>query len=556
MLRFLKIQNLAVIDEAELEVDDGFVCLTGESGAGKSVLIDALLLLAGNRASSDLVRSGCTKAVVEAEFELNNTPSGLELLDGSQLFLRREVTNQGKSRAFVNGVMVPANVLQSYGEIAFEIHGQHGQQRLLKARNHQHIFEEQVGLKDSVQEFERLKADLMAQVHAYWELMDGEAARLKEMDFIQLQLDEIDGADPDERDRDLDLHLKRARNRELIRANRKELHELLGGRLVPDLARLEKVLADLLEYSPELKPYLEEVVSAATSLNDLHSETRYWNDPGEEKSLAELEDRESALNRLFLKYGKDIDEVLAERIRLAQRLETLNQDSGGLEGRFARLEQTYTALLRRRQQLHGAREKAIQGFVRRVKESLSVLALASADFRVENIWPDWPEQLARERSPRLPQPELQFLFSSNPGEQVRPLARVASGGELSRVLLALISAFKRTGSRLLVFDEIDAGLGGETAHAAGARLAHLGRAHQVFCVTHFAQVARFAGQQIKIEKQVKGGRTFTKLVTCNHEQRIAELARLMGGDARSESLRDHARTLLEEQREKDPQALS
>ena len=155
MLRFLKIQNLAVIDQAELEVGPGFICLTGESGAGKSVLIDALLLLAGARASSDLVRTGCQKAIVEAEFELEAGSQEMELLEDGQLFLRREVTAEGKSRAFVNGVMVPNGILQSYGELAFEIHGQHGQQRLLKSKNHLSLFESQTDLGDQLENWQR-----------------------------------------------------------------------------------------------------------------------------------------------------------------------------------------------------------------------------------------------------------------------------------------------------------------------------------------------------------------------------------------------------------------
>ena len=157
--------------------------------------------------------------------------------------------------------------------------------------------------------------------------------------------------------------------------------------------------------------------------------------------------------------------------------------------------------------------------------------------RSKNHWPAWPDDLPNQREFTLPPPQFQFLFSSNPGEPPKPLAKVASGGELSRLLIAMINAFQRSSSRLLVFDEIDSGIGGETAHAVGSKLKHLGERHQVFCVTHFAQVARFARQQIKIEKFVEEGRTFTTLVNCGREERISELARLMGGDPDSESLR-------------------
>lgn len=544
MLRYLKIQNLAVIDQAAIEIGAGFVCLTGESGAGKSVLIDALLLLGGGRAAADLVRTGCDKAVVEAEFELDEVSPELELLEGRELFLRREVSADGKSRAFVNGVMVPAGILGQYGELAFEIHGQHGQQRLLKPSFHREVFDEHSGLAEMVEDFERALDEFRANYRTYWNLKDSEAERLKEIDFLQMQIDEIDEVKPGEADLDLDQRLKVARNAEMIRSSRERLGTLLGRNLLPNLGEAEKLIDGLAEYLPELKPYLSEVSSVATSLGELRSELNVW-DPAEDADrLAELEARETALNRLFLKYGRDLEEVLAERKRLGARLQELRQAGAGLEDNWSGLLRQYEGLCKLRQALHQARLQGAETFAGNVRAHLGELALPGAVFEVDIQWADWPTSLEGVRELQLASPQIQFLFSPNPGESARALARVASGGELSRVLLALIAAFQRKTSRLLVFDEIDAGLGGETAHAVGRSLRQLGNLHQVLCVTHFAQVARFADQQIKLEKAVEGGRTFTRLVTCDFEARISELARLMGGDTASESLREHARALL------------
>jgi DNA repair protein RecN (Recombination protein N) len=369
---------------------------------------------------------------------------------------------------------------------------------------------------------------------------------LKELDFLQIQIGEIEEAGISEEDADLEIRLKRARNQEEIRANRHELNELLEDRLVPDSQRAEKLLEQLAEFEPHLQPYLEQTRSLTAVLGELRNETNVWDEEDEDaQSLDKLEDRESTLNKLFMKYGRDVEEVLAELSRLKTRREELLDDSAGLDTRWAQLEQQYAGLLAKGNALHGARQKGVKGFAAAVKRGLRDLSMPKAEFVVENEWPVWP-LLDREQTelPALSGPKLQFLFSSNLGEPVKPLTKVASGGELSRVLLALINAFQRPSRVLLVFDEIDAGLGGETAHTVGAKLAELGERHQVMCVTHFAQVARFANQQIKLEKKTAAGRTSTSLVICDYEERVAELARLMAGDAASQSLQEHARALL------------
>ena len=551
MLKHLKIENLAVIDRAELDLDAGFICLTGESGTGKSVLIDALLLLCGERASSDLVRTGCEKAVVEAVFERDTSDlpeTDLVLLEeGEELFLRREVRQDGKSRAFVNGVMVPNNLLQKYGELAFEIHGQHGQQRLLKPANHLAIFDDQNGLGDQASRFDEALEDFRQDYREYRERVEGEANRLKELDFLQVQIGEIEEAGISEDDADLEVRLKRARNQEKIRANRYDLNKLLEDQLVPDLQSAERLLLELAEFEPSLEPYSEQLTSLSAVLGELRHETSVWTEGEDDQDiLPQLEARESTLNKLFMKYGRDVPEVLAELDRLKARRETLLRDSEGLESRWAALENHYARLKAIREGLHRTRAKATTSFTKTVKAGLRELAMPKAEFVVENQWPTWPAQLDRHQSglPSLPGAKLQFLFSSNLGEPVKALTKVASGGELSRVLLALINAFQRPAKTLLVFDEIDAGLGGEIAHTVGAKLAQLGKHHQVMCVTHFAQVARFADQQIKLEKQTAKGRTFTSLAVCDYEQRVAELARLMAGNAASQNLQQHARELL------------
>lgn len=544
MLRYLKIENLAVIDQAELEVGDGFICLTGESGAGKSVIIDALLLLGGGRASADLVRTGNDKAIVEAEFEID-APLGdeeFDLLDGEQLFLRREVTKEGKSRSFVNGSAVPNAVLQRYSALAFEIHGQHGQQRLMKERTHLTIFDAQTKLTEQGRDFDRALSAFRKHWEHYWELRDGEAQRRRELDYIRQQIKEIKDVNPNEEDFDLDFRLRQARNTEAIRANRHDLHELLGRDLVPGLRKSKKLLEQLIEFDPVLEPYLEQVESLSYTLQDLHGDT--MGDWMPDDSLADLEQRENDLNRLFFKYGLNVQEVLDELARLEESAVGLEADTAGLDGRWRDLLGEYRDLQKLRTAIEQKRLAAGKTFSATIERELHDLHLKGAGFVVDHQWDAWPESLTQDRELSFPGLRFRFLFSANPGEPAKALSKVASGGELSRVMLALIHSFQRKQAVLLVFDEIDAGLGGETVHAVGEKLASLGRDHQVMCVTHFAQVARFADQQIKLEKSVRDGRTFSSLVVCDHEQRIAELARLLGGDSSSSSLLDHARQLI------------
>lgn len=546
MLLHLKVKNLAVIDEAELELGQGFVCLTGESGAGKSVLIDALLLLSGGRASADVVRAGCDKCVIEAAFELDHQDPDLELLEGPELFLRREINAQGRSRAFVNGAMVPSSVLAQYAAPAFEIHGQHGQQRLLKKTAHLDIFDRQTGIAERARVFYQQLETFRAAHRAYWELVDGESQRLKEIDFLQLQIKEIEAVKPTQEDADLDARLKRARNAETIRACRGELADLLGGSLSRDWSRAEKLLNQLLEFEPGLGPYMDQLSGASAVISDLHAEIAYSDDGFSDNDLRKLEDRENALNKLYMKYGRDLDEVLSEQARLKTRLEELSGEDTDLDKRRARLADDYARLLKSRDQLIKARNKAAEGFAQTVTDGLHALEMARARFCVENNPPEWPAQIDDLRDPNLKADDFSFTLSANPGEPPRQLAKVASGGELSRVLLALIGAFARPSGRLLVFDEIDAGLGGEAAHKVGLKLSQLGAHRQVLCVTHFAQVARYADQLIKLEKRVVDDRTATALVICSPDQRVDELARLMGGEGAGEDLKAHARKLVAE----------
>ena len=430
MLKYLKIQNLAIIDSAELELESGFACLTGESGTGKSILIESLLLLGGSRASSDLVRTGTDKAIIEAEFEIElnamseENRSKLELLEDGQLILRREIQKDGRSRGFVNGVMVPINLLQGYGAIAFEIYGQHGQQRLLKPSDQLELFDSQTKLTALATQLESVRASFMADLKNYLKAKDGEAARLREIDFLRIQIAEIEEARITEDDEELSFQLNKARNRERIREDRQTLFHLADDRLIPDLKQSERCLSRLIAFHPEWRPYLDQISSTTITLADLRGEINENEQDDEETSIDALEERENVLNRLFMKYGRNIQEVLAERERLEGELKELENAGQGLEAAWGLLRDRYLDLSNQKTKLQKRRAQALKPFSGSIKEGLSALALKDADFQAALDWPDWPESLdeGAARDLKLVGPEFRFLFSSNPDEPVKPLA--------------------------------------------------------------------------------------------------------------------------------------
>ncbi|MCB1042654.1 MAG: AAA family ATPase [Acidobacteria bacterium] len=544
MLRVLRAENLALIESVTVEFKSGFVCITGETGAGKSLLLDALQLLSGARAASDLVRTGCDKAVVEAEFECD-VQADLDLLEGPQLFLRREVTSEGRSRAFVNGVAVPNSVLAQYAEIAFELYGQGGQHQLLSSSHHLPLFDRSMALQEQSEEFVLQRKHFEAQFASYWAIVDGEQERLRAIDSLSMQIAEIEKVGPNEEDLDIEIRLKRLRHAEDLRAATHDLGACLDDRVLPDLGRVSKNLDFILGYHPHMEPYREQVQTARDTLRELQRDLNELSVSDNPKQTAELESRVHALNQLMMKYGRDVEEVMAEWAAIKHKRETLLSQSAELPDAWRNLQAAYGALTQSRKELDQERLKSCEAFAKRVNEALIHLSFKDASFEPRYHWSQWPAELPEERILGLPNAEMQFFLAANLGETAKPLAKIASGGEISRVLLAVICSFERSAPITMVFDEVDAGIGGATANHVGIKLAELGARHQVICVTHLAQVASKANQHLTIEKVIDGTRTRTSIYEVSGEQRVSELARLMGGDSGSASLKAHAMGMLD-----------
>ncbi|MCA1559543.1 MAG: DNA repair protein RecN [Acidobacteria bacterium] len=537
MLRFLSIHHLAVIDRLELEFEPGLNVLTGETGAGKSIVVGAVGLMVGGRASADLVRTGEDTASVEAIFE---TPEGRELI------VRREISAQGRSRAFIDGALVTSATLRETSAALVDLHGQHEHQVLLDPAAHLDVLDEFAGLKpdrarvaDAFAAWERIRQDRER-------LLTGEREKNARAEFLAFQLAEIERIAPAP-DEDGEL----AATRQVL-ANADKLQRLCGEAYdalyegdqaaLPALGVVWRKLGDLAAIDERFSAYLESRASVKSQLEDLAFFLRSYA-AGIEASparLQDVEDRLALLERLKKKHGPTLLDVMARALALRGELHDINhaaERAAHLEGALDDARETY---LRAATALSDRRRAAAPEFSRGLEKSLSELAMARtrcgvrfADARDEAQW--------SERG--LDDAEL--YFSPNPGEELRPLARIASGGELSRIMLAVKTlATTDAPGKTLIFDEVDAGIGGAVADVVGSRLLRLGRRVQVLCITHLPQIAAYGGTHFAITKAVKQGRTHTAVTRLTTSEREGEIARMIGGQDISAAVRTSAREML------------
>jgi DNA repair protein RecN (Recombination protein N) len=537
MLRYLRIRNLAVIEQVQVEFEPGLNVLTGETGAGKSVLVEAVGLLLGGRASSDLVRTGADVAQVEAQFQDGDT----------EVVLRRDVTAQGRSRAFVNGSLVTAGALREFSDRLVELHGQHEHQILMDPESHLTLLDTYAGLENDLagvgEAFSKLQA-LKTELRA---LQLDERQKAARVDLLAFQRDEIARAriQPDE-DEDLTATRQVLVNAEKLQRLSGEAYAALyesDGAVLGALTAIWRRLGDLAALDPRVAPYLETREAIKSQLEDLAFFLRGYADDIEASParLQEVEDRLVLLERLKRKYGPTLSDVIAHHDTAVQDLEGL----AGLDARAEAVAGEVTAAgaqyLDRARVLSAARRTAADRFASALEGSLSELAMGRTQFAVRFE----PPPATEDGWTAAGFDRAEFLVSPNPGEELRPLARIASGGELSRVMLALRSLSVTAGTgRALVFDEVDAGIGGRAADDVGRKLQKLGRDAQVLCITHLPQIAACAGAHYRVSKNVREGRTVTAVHRLAERERAEELARMMAGGTVTESVLASARELL------------
>ena len=550
MLVELHIRDYAVVDDLTLSLGPGLNALTGETGAGKSIIVGALSLLIGERASSDVVRAGAERASVEAVFDLEQLPAvreraeelGFRLEDGL-LILRREVAAAGRNRAWVGGSPTTAGVVGELGSSLVDLHGQHEHQTLLRARDQRSILDAYGG-----------STALAKEVARRYRVLEGLRDQLEEReekqriveareDFLRFQLHEIDeaGLEPGEDDR-LEVEIGRHENsEELARATQALNAELYSseGAVTDRLAEAKNVLSRLVGFDIALRSEVERVDEAlhlvsdvARALGDYATAVEF--DPGR---LEEVRTRLDRIFRLKRKYGPELADVLETAQRVRTELDAHDEAENDLAKIREEIGVAEAELLSEAAILSTKRGRAATELGIAVSEALPDLGLVGGRFEVELTVSDALSASGAE--------SVEFVVSPNTGFNLMPLARIASGGELSRIMLALKAILASVDEvPVLVFDEIDSGVGGTVASSVAVKLARVAEAHQVFVVTHLPQVASRADAHLVVEKRVDKDITTTVVRQLNEDSRVYEIARMLGGDAESDASREHARELL------------
>jgi len=565
MLAELRIKNYALIDDLTVEFSPGLNVLSGETGAGKSIILGALTLLLGDRPDADMIRSGADTAQVEGRFEVDKrlageySELGIAAMEEEPplLLLRRRTERSGRGAAYANDSSITVAALQRLGDRLVDLHGQHQHQLLLKPEVHLDLLDEYAGLGPERQSFAEGFRTFEEKSAELTRLDEKLAERRGRRDLTQFQLKELSGAqvrpgELEELKRERDL-LQTAERRFTLARQLEELLSEQEGSIIGLLGLAGKALAELSELDPVLVERRAVLNEARAIADDLWRElVRY------RESIAFSPERMDAVNaRLFLieklerKYGMQADELAALEAKLKDELDSIEGGDSRRGELATELAASKQDLSSRAAALSRKRDKTRAELEKRLTSEFEALGLGKARLEVSMGRISDPNGVCERggeyyRVTPTGIDTVEFLFTANPGEELRPLRKVASGGELSRVMLALKGVLSQADPvPTLVFDEIDVGIGGRVAESVGKRLAQLARAHQVICITHLPQIAKYAERHLLVTKSVRGSRTTSAICPLDAESRIEELARMTSGAAVTRAGLAHAREMLE-----------
>jgi len=567
MIKFIRIQNFALAEDLKVSFEPGLNIITGETGAGKSILVGAIGAVLGDRTSLDVIRTGAERAFIEAIFDISALPElkrrleelGIEVED--ELFLRREISLKRGSRAFINDVQVAINTLSEIGDYLVDIHGQHEHQMLLKSETHRYFLDSfgqlQPLIKDVSEKYERLK-----EVEQSLSALQKKQSELNEKyDLYEFQLKEISAAhlEPDE-DVKLEEERKLLVNAEKLFEISSQLEQIFEGTevsLLDLISQAERLLRTLSEYSGEMAQFYQEYSSSkivfeetARSIEEFKEHLEF--DPNR------LEDIESRLNQIRMlkkKYGETISDVLAYAEQLRKDLALKENFDFEVKALQKKLEEATAAFSEAAIRLSAARRETSKKLEKAVQEKLENLGMPKTRFQVRMDWVEDPHgylihEGQRYQANEWGADEIEFYISPNPGEDYKPLAKIASGGEISRIMLALKTILASIDQiPTLIFDEIDIGVSGRIAQAVGRSIRALGENYQIICITHLPQIAAQGKTHLVVKKFVRNNRTYTTVEQLSQEQQIEEIARLMSGERITKSVRESAKQLIEENRE-------
>ena len=548
MLKALRIKDFAIIDEMSLEFEKGFTVFTGETGAGKSILVDAIGTMIGGRVSAEAVRCGSDEAVVEAIFEEVTDARLFEKMTqygipaaGHEILIRRNISKGGKNRIYINGALATLSMLEEICSGLVDIHGQHDQQNLLKRERHIEYLDAFGGLsgqRDRVRDGYRHLNQLRARLD---ELEAGVRGRKEKEELFRYQLAEIKGAGlkPDE-EKDLTREREMLGNAGRLSASSSEAYSLLyedDRAILSGLGKIEETLAEISKIDDRMGESLELVRSSKAALRETAESVRRFRDEvrDDPERLEKIEERLYLIERLKKKYGPSVEEILAYQSKIEKELAGLefsDQDISALRGE---IEEVSEKITQKAAELSKSRERSLKTLEKEITQELVLLQMENMKFSV-----------GIERVPLSQNgiDSVEFLIA-NVGEVPRPLGKIASGGELSRLMLAIKSRLSAVDSvQTLIFDEVDTGIGGRVAEEVGRRLKQLSGDHQVCCVTHLPQIAAQADTHYSVEKVMTDNRVTTNIKRLDDQGRIKEVGRMLGGKDKTEGALKYAEEML------------
>lgn len=553
MICSLRIRNLATIEDLEICFKDGFSILTGETGAGKSIIIDGIRLVLGDKASADLVRTGKQEATIEAIFHLPADESerqDLPLAEESEFFIQRQVPVEGTGKAYLNGVLVPVKKLKELGPVLVDIYGQNDHIFLLQLENHLLYLDQYLGLVALRGEVSGRAQELRRLAYQKNELEMRKREREQRLDFLAFQIKEIEkaGLKPAEWE-ELNTERNILKNAEKIAGlveTALDLAYLGEDSVSAHLARLQDAVGELSQYDQAIQTYAESLQQSAIATKELADfliKFKEKQNCGPER-LEEIEERLSQIEKLRRKYGQTPDDILLHLDKIKHEHADLAQSEERLVDLEGEIQQAFHAYKTSAEKLSRMRKEGAKALEGRVEDEIVLLGMKRAKFRVKTEAQSLQDlDLEKVRDSGLDSAE--FLISPNPGEELRPLRKIASGGELSRIMLALKTIDKdRAKLKTLIFDEIDSGIGGKTAECIALKLRELAGQHQVICITHLPQIASFAPHHYRIDKQIEKDRTYTTVRALTFEERVEEVSRLLSGSRITPTSLQNAREML------------
>ncbi len=554
MIRSLRIQNLATIEDLELDFDGGFSILTGETGVGKSIIIGGILLVLGEKGSKDMIRTGEEEISVEAIFRFTEKSEFLDALfpgPDKDIFIQRRISEKKTGKGYVNGTLFPIKKLKDVSGLLVDIYGQNDHIFLQKIEYQLDYLDSYANAFSLRKELSRIAHDFKRLVKEKEELEQKERDREQRLDFLEFQINEIEKTHlvPGEEE-ELRQDRNILKNAERIRVL---VEDAIGIAYAKEnsisslLSRLQSISDELAAYAKEFKETNEAINQFAITIKEFSNFLIDFNEKhsASPENLESLEERLSKIEDLKRKYGKNIEEILSHLDGIKREYDELSMSREKLDDLEVGIQSSFQDYTKNAHKLSLLRAQYARELEKKIEKEIGYLGMKKAKFKIA-ITSSTPEITQKHTLQGTGTEEVEFLLSTNPGEDPKPLRKIASGGELSRIMLALKTIGKDTETdKTLIFDEIDSGIGGKTAEFVAQKLKDLAMENQVICITHLPQIASFAPHHFKIEKAIKNNRTFTTVKKLSFDERIAEIARLSTGSHITQAALQNAKEMLQ-----------